>query len=107
MPHKVSIDDVESFFKGSITNPSTRKKLEIFLDKENDLILSLTEKSNKSFFDPWEFYEPTLSRHLSESSLNYIDAILKHPLLEEQFLEIEKIINTKAMEKNKNPEIAF
>jgi hypothetical protein len=28
-------------------------------------------------------------------------------LLEEQFSEIEKIINTKAKEKNKNPEIAF
>lgn len=107
MPHKVSIDDVETFFKGSITNPETRRKLILFLEKENDLILSLTEKPNKSFFDPWEFYEPTLSRHLSISSLNYIDAILKHPLLEEQFSEIEKIINTKAMEKNKNPEIAF
>ena len=107
MPHKVSMDDVETFFKGKITNPVTRAKLDVFLKKENDLILSLTEKPDKSFFDPWEFYEPTLSRHLSKSSLNYIDAILKHPLLKQQFSEIEKLINTKKVEKNINPEIAF
>lgn len=107
MPHKVSLDDVETFFKGKITSPTTRAKLAVFLDKENDLILSLTEKPDKSFFDPWEFYEPTLSRHLSKSSLNYIQAILKHPLLKEQFSEIEKLIKTKKVEKNENPEIAF
>lgn len=107
MPHKVSINDVEDFFKGEITNPETRAKFVVFLEKENDLILSLTEKPNKSFFDPWEFYEPTLSRHLSKSSLNYVDAILKHPLLKKQFSEIEKIINTKAVEENTYPEIAF
>ncbi len=103
MPHKISIDEVEGFLKGTIT----RAKLEIFLEKENNLILSLTEKPDKSFFDPWEFYEPTLSRHLSKSSLNYIDAILEHPFLKQQFSEIEKIIKTKKMEKNINPEIAF
>ena len=107
MPHKVSIDDVEGFFKGKITNLNTRAKLEVFLEKENNLILSLTEKPDKSFFDPWEFYEPTLSRHLSKSSLNYIEAILKHPLLKEQFSEIETLINTKRVEKNLNPEITF
>ncbi len=107
MPHKVSIDDVEAFFKGAITNQTTRKNLENFLETENNLILSLTEKPNKSFFDPWEFYEPTLSRHLSKSSLNYIDAILDHPLLKQQFSEIEKLINTKQVTKNTNEEITF
>lgn len=81
--------------------------MEIFLKKENDLILSLIEKQDKSFFDPQEFYEPTLSRHLSRSSLNYIEAIFEHPLLKSQFTEIEKLINTKKIEKNKNPEISF
>ncbi len=107
MPHKVSMDDVEVLFKGKITNIDTRVKLETFLKKENNLILSLTEKPDKSFFDPWEFYEPTLSRHLSKSSLNYIDAILNHPLLIQQFSEIKKLINTKRVEKNANPEIVF
>ncbi len=107
MPHKVSMDDVEVLFKGKITNSKTQSKLEAFLEKENNLILSITEKPDKSFFDPWEFYEPTLSRHLSKSSLNYIQAILEHPLLKEQFSEIETLINTKRVEKNVNPEIAF
>jgi hypothetical protein len=107
MPHKVSMDDVETLFKGKITNPNTQAKLAVFLEKENDLILLLTEKPDKSFFDPWEFYEPTLSRHLSKSSLNYIDAILEHPLLKEQFSEIEILINTKRVEKNVNPELVF
>ncbi|MCB0466169.1 MAG: hypothetical protein KDC78_10940, partial [Aequorivita sp.] len=107
MPHKVSMDDVETLFKGKITNPNTQAKLATFLEKENNLILSLTEKPDKSFFDPWEFYEPTLSRHLSKSSLNYIDAILEHPLLKEQFSEIETLINTKKVEKNEKPELVF
>lgn len=107
MPHKVSLEDVETFFKGKITDPDIRRNLGVFLEKENNVILSVTEKPNKSFFDPWKFYEPTLSRHLSKSSLNYIDAILEHPLLQQQFLEIEKLINTKSVEKNRNSEIAF
>ncbi len=107
MPHKVSMDDVEALFKGKITNPKTQSKLETFLEKENNLILSITEKPDKSFFDPWEFYEPTLSRHLSKSSLNYIQAILEHPLLKEQFSEIETLIKSKNVEKNTNPEIVF
>ncbi|MBZ0328209.1 MAG: patatin-like phospholipase family protein [Altibacter sp.] len=109
MPHKVSFEDVEAFFDGKIENGDNNvvSDLKAFLDKKNNEILNLTEAPNKSFFDPWEFYEPTLSRHLSKSSLNYIDHILKHPLLDEQFLEIEKLINTKRIEKNENPEMAF
>jgi hypothetical protein len=109
MPHKVSFEDVESFFDGKIENGDSNvvQNLKAFLTKKNNEILALTEAPNKSFFDPWEFYEPTLSRHLSKSSLNYIDQILKHPLLEEQFSEIEKLINTKRIEKNENKEMAF
>lgn len=89
MPHKVSIDDVEEYLDGRLTNSGTIDKLTGFLKIENALILAITEKPDKKFFDPWEFYEPTLSRHLSESSLNYIDAILKHPYLIDQFKNIE------------------
>ncbi|MCZ6594921.1 MAG: hypothetical protein O6943_08405 [Bacteroidetes bacterium] len=45
----------------------------------------------KSFFDPWEYYEPALSRHLSKSSILYVKAILKHPLLRKQFSEIKEL----------------
>ncbi len=107
MPHKVSINDVEGFFDGKITDESVKANLKSFLAIENNVILNLTENPEKKFFDPWEFYEPTLSRHLSKSSLNYIHAILKHPLLREQFEEIESIINTQKIEKNENSEISF
>ncbi len=95
MPHKVTIADVESYFNGSILDQSIVGDLEIFLAEKNKEILDITEKPNKTFFEPWDFYEPTLSRHLSRSSLNYFDAILKHPYLENQFKEIKEIINTK------------
>ena len=107
MPHKVSINDVEGFFDGKIIDQTIKDKLKGFLAIENNIILNLTEDPEKKFFDPWEFYEPTLSRHLSRSSLNYIQAILKHPLLRKQFEEIETIINTQKIERNENAEISF
>lgn len=99
MPHKVTLDDVESYFNGAIIDQSIVKELEIFLAKKNKEILDITEKPNKTFFEPWNFYEPTLSRHLSRSSLNYFDAILTHPYLQTQFNEIKKIITTKKITK--------
>lgn len=107
MPHKVSMDDVETFFGGRITDDKKKELLNTFLAKKNTVILNLTEKPEKSFFDSWEFYEPTLSRHLSKSSLNYVHAILKHPFLIDQFKEIETLVNTQSIEENKNPETAF
>ena len=61
--------------------------------EENNEILTLTEKPDKTFFDPWEFYEPTLSRHLSKSSLAYVKAILEHPMLRKQFADIAALAN--------------
>jgi len=94
MPHKVNISDVESFLGGEIADEIIIEKLQSFLARENNLILTLTEKPEKSFFDPWGFYEPTLSRHLSESSLNYVKAILQHPMLRKQMTEIQSLTNT-------------
>lgn len=103
----MTLGDVESYFNGTLVDETIKQKLIRFLAEENNIILSITEKPDKNFFDPWEYYEPTLSRHLSQSSLRYIKDILKHPLLREQFSEIETLINTKKIEKNVNPEISF
>jgi len=92
MPHKISLNDVESFLKGSVAEDEVREKLISFLASENNQILTLTEKPDKSFFDPWEYYEPTLSRHLSKSSLEYVKAILTHPMLRKQFSEINALV---------------
>jgi len=91
MPHKVSFADVKDFLRGTIADPEVETLLDDFLARENDQILTLTEKSKKSFFDPWEYYEPTLSRHLGKSSILYVKAILEHPLLRKQFLEIKEL----------------
>ncbi|RDK87267.1 hypothetical protein [Marinirhabdus gelatinilytica] len=95
MPHKVTLGDIEGYFNGTILDPTIVNDLEWFLAQKNKEILDITEKPDKTFFEPWQFYEPTLSRHLSRSSLNYFDAILEHPYLKKQFAEIEQIINTK------------
>lgn len=107
MPHKVSLADVKGSLNGEIQDSKLEAQLVDFLAEENNTILSITENPEKTFFDPWNFYEPTLSRHLSKSSIRYIKSILKHPLLREQFFEIEALINTKKIEKNDNPEISF
>jgi hypothetical protein len=91
MPHKVSLADVKGFLKGTIDDSKVKTLLVDFLARENDQILTLTEKPKKTFFDPWEYYEPTLSRHLSKSSILYIKAILEHPLLRKQFSEIKEL----------------
>lgn len=95
MPHKVSLDDVKSFIGGDIKDQGVASQLERFLLSENNHILTLTEKPDKSFFDPWEFYEPTLSRHLSKSSIKYVKAILNHRLIRKQFDEIQELTITK------------
>ena len=97
MPHKVSLEDVEGYLKGEIADENTLQKLTNFLAEENNQILTLTEKPDKTFFEPWQFYEPTLSRHLSESSLAYVKAILEHPLLRKQFAEITALANPQTL----------
>lgn len=88
MPQKVSVEDVKGFLGGSISDEAVEDKLTVFLGKENAQILALTDKEDKTFFEPWDFYEPTLSRHLSVSSIKYVHAILEHPMLQKQFEEI-------------------
>ncbi|MCH9659327.1 MAG: patatin-like phospholipase family protein, partial [Bacteroidetes bacterium] len=95
MPHKVSIDDVKTFLNGTIEDPTVESDLIEFLADENELILSLTQDRVPNLFEPWEFYEPTLSRHLSVSSIKYVKSILRHPLLEKQFTEIKTLANKK------------
>jgi hypothetical protein len=94
MPHKVSMDDVVGFFDGEIIDIGIEKNLAKFLKIENKSILDITDRENseRSLFEPWQFYEPTLSRHLSKSSNRYIKAILKHPYLTRQFSEIKSLL---------------
>jgi len=92
MPHKVLVQDVEGVLGGYITDETLKKELVDFLQKKKDEILSITDMRT-SFFDEWQYYEPTLSRHLSKSSINYIKTILNDSTLVDQFDEINGLIN--------------
>ncbi len=83
MPHKVSIGDVESYLNGKIVNKTQRLDLIKKLKDHNEYIDSITEKGHgakdqNKFLRKWNTYEPTLSRHLSKSSLQFIEDILGH-----------------------------
>jgi len=93
LPHRISIEDIEAFLSGEILNPSNddiRNKLKCFLRKHNATINS-TIKNDPSMFVGWKCLEPELSRHFSQSNLNYVQAILKHPSILEQFERVKKL----------------
>lgn len=74
LPHKISINDIESLVDGKIKE-NLRNDLKLFLDKHNKTILDFTEKEI-GFWDAWSAYEPVLSRHLSYSNNVYFDKII-------------------------------
>ncbi len=89
MPQRVTIADVESVIGGDL-DEKWLNKLEVFLDDVNASIQNVTE-GEKGFWEDWEYYEPVLSRHLSESCLKYNVSILDHPFLKEQFSKIKQL----------------
>lgn len=91
LPHKIEVKDIEKILDGAIENPSLKDTLASFLKKQNRIILNKTDDDDKKFIEPWKYYEPTLSRHLSKSSVAYIQAMLEHPVLKAQFDEIEAL----------------
>ena len=93
LPHKVALNDVELLFGGQIDAEITTK-LNAFLDSNNAVIESQTS-GPIGFFENYEYYEPTLSRHLSESNVNYMKKILDHPYLIEQFNAITALTSQK------------
>ncbi|MBT8275866.1 MAG: hypothetical protein KJO39_06985 [Bacteroidia bacterium] len=98
MPHKVTIGDVESYLNGKIENKSQRQGLINKLKAHNSYLDSITERGNGQedtdrFFKEWNTYEPTLSRHLSESSLLFIKEVLDHNSITESIKRIKDHID--------------
>ncbi|WP_420573798.1 hypothetical protein [Kordia sp.] len=85
LPRVITIDAVEGFvggeIEGTIKNAKNetiqiRDRLINFLQAKNEEIYAITEDiTNRK---TWDTYEPTLARHLSESTLKYYDSILKN-----------------------------
>ncbi|MBV1923599.1 MAG: hypothetical protein KUG68_06210, partial [Flavobacteriaceae bacterium] len=101
MPHKISMNDVENHLRGELDSLQFAE-IKVILKNKNDTIDLLTEGSDpKGFNDSWKTYEPTLSRHLSKSSLVYIDSILKHKELIKLFTKIDLLTDIQKDENNK------
>lgn len=98
MPHKVTIGDVENYLNGSIKNKVQRAELNKKLIVHNNYLDSITEAGNGAadrdkFFKKWRTYEPTLSRHLSESSLQFIEDVLDHKDITQRIEKIKTLVN--------------
>lgn len=86
LPFHLKINDVESYLGGEIEDTIQRKELEIFLKNENKLLRRDLRETNGG----WDTYEPTLARHLSKSTIEYYDRVLKGDIMKHQ---IYKILN--------------
>lgn len=86
LPHKISLKDVEQHLTGTY-NKSQRAEIENFFNIYNDKILRRTGTDTTHFFQKWNYYEPTLSRHMDSISYNYMK------LMTEENEYIHQIIN--------------
>lgn len=91
MPHKISLEDVNNYLVGEIKDKYLKQELNNLLNKNNIDIMKITEAKDHKFYTEWQTYEPMLSRHLSDKSVNYIDSILKHKVVTDAFLKIDNL----------------
>ena len=84
LPHKINLDDVESLIDGELEDCDLRDRLEEFLANSNNQIFEVTEQPENRWNEPWEYYEPTLSRHLNPSSIQYMRKMLIHQEVAQQ-----------------------
>ena len=75
LPHKITVDDIESFMAGTYSD-TEKEQLTKLLIPYNDKILSKTGTDTVGFFNKWTYYEPTLSRHMGQSSYTYLKSML-------------------------------
>ncbi|MFT5891410.1 MAG: hypothetical protein ACI9Y7_001512 [Dokdonia sp.] len=75
LPHKITVADIESFMSGKYSE-TEKKQLTKLLVPYNDKILSKTGTDTVGFFNKWTYYEPTLSRHMGQSSYTYLKSML-------------------------------
>ena len=75
LPHKITVKDIEKHMSGKY-DKSKKQQLKNLLLNHNEKILTMTGTDTIGFFDKWEYYEPTLSRHMGESSYKYMKRML-------------------------------
>ncbi|MEM6685955.1 MAG: hypothetical protein AAF617_09255 [Bacteroidota bacterium] len=102
LPRVITLEDVQSFLGGTTKNIKVinskgevihiQDSLEKYLTIVNNKIYKASECAlNKT---AWDTYEPTLARHLSKSTVNYYDRILKNSKdVEDQIKKITDELN--------------
>ena len=98
MPHKITIKDIHSHLKGKIEKEDLRNKIEKHLDSLNNELYKMVESDRPEtsidrFFTQWQSYEPKLSRHLSESSLYFMDKVIATDAVQEGVNDIMEKLN--------------
>jgi hypothetical protein len=94
LPLKISLAEFEDFLGGKIMDETIRCEVKCFLKKENDAILDITEKKERYWLlNKWYSFEPTLARHLSNSTINYYDKIMNYPALQDEFNRVKDFLN--------------
>ncbi|KAB8153486.1 hypothetical protein EZY14_009640 [Kordia sp. TARA_039_SRF] len=101
LPRVIRLEDVEDFVGGEIKETIVTKNNAKFPVRE-ELKKYLKEKNIKIYLNSegdlkkheWNTYEPTLARHLSESTIRYYDNILKKDdSIKEHIKELKKELN--------------
>ena len=88
LPFQIEYDEVLSFLGGKLINKSQKNALEIFLKQENAKV----KKELNDNGSEWKTYEPTLARHLSESTIKYYDRVIQSRLMNDQLKDIHALL---------------
>lgn len=90
LPFHIELDEVQKFLGADILiNQKQIDSLRTFLKQENGALkATLKDQGFK-----WETYEPTLARHLSASTIEYYDRIIKSKIFTDQIEDIRTLLD--------------
>ncbi|WP_040280076.1 hypothetical protein [Psychroserpens damuponensis] len=89
LPFQIEYNEIESYLGGELIDKDQVSELQVFLNREN---AKVKKEINDNGFE-WETYEPTLARHLSESTITYYDRVIQSTLITDQIKEIKTLLN--------------
>ncbi|WP_152604853.1 hypothetical protein [Psychroserpens jangbogonensis] len=88
LPFQIEYDEVLTFLGGNLIDKSQKDALKAFLIREN---AEVKKYLNDNDFE-WKTYEPTLARHLSESTITYYNRVIESQLMIDQIEPIRTLL---------------
>jgi len=86
LPYKITVADIEKHVNGDF-NEIEKENLQSYLNEVNHQLKDLKYDNTTN----WKYYEPTLSRHFSKSSLNYMSKMLENNGISSKIKEVTKL----------------